>query len=34
VPFAQCRIIPRAGHSPNWEAPAVVAESLNAFLPV
>ena len=34
VPFAQCRIIPRAGHSPNWEAPAAVAESLNAFLPV
>jgi pimeloyl-ACP methyl ester carboxylesterase len=32
VPRAECRIIPRAGHSPNWEAPQVVAESLSAFL--
>jgi pimeloyl-ACP methyl ester carboxylesterase len=31
VPRAECRIIPRAGHSPNWEAPQVVAESLSAF---
>jgi pimeloyl-ACP methyl ester carboxylesterase len=32
VPRAQCRIIPRAGHSPNWEAPQVVADNLSAFL--
>jgi pimeloyl-ACP methyl ester carboxylesterase len=32
VPRAQCRIIPRAGHSPNWEAPDEVAENLSAFL--
>ena len=32
VPRAECRIIPRAGHSPNWEAPQVVAENLSAFL--
>jgi pimeloyl-ACP methyl ester carboxylesterase len=33
VPGAVCRIIPRAGHSPNWEAPAAVAECLDAFFP-
>jgi pimeloyl-ACP methyl ester carboxylesterase len=32
VPRAECRIIPRAGHSPNWEAPQIVAENLLRFL--
>ena len=32
VPRALCRIIPGAGHSPNWEAPDAVLECLSAFL--
>ncbi|MEX2283493.1 MAG: alpha/beta fold hydrolase, partial [Gemmatimonadota bacterium] len=32
VPRAQLRIIPRVGHSPNWEAPEAVFECLSAFL--
>lgn len=32
VPCALLRIIPRAGHSPNWEAPEAVLECLSPFL--
>jgi pimeloyl-ACP methyl ester carboxylesterase len=32
VPSAQLCIIPRAGHSPNWEAPEAVLECLSSFL--
>jgi pimeloyl-ACP methyl ester carboxylesterase len=32
VPDAQLRIIPAAGHSPNWEAPADVLERFSRFL--
>jgi pimeloyl-ACP methyl ester carboxylesterase len=32
VPRALCRIIPRAGHSPNWEAPEAVLGCLSVFL--
>jgi pimeloyl-ACP methyl ester carboxylesterase len=32
VPRALLRIIPGAGHSPNWEAPDAVLECLTAFL--
>ncbi len=32
VPGALCRIIPGAGHSPNWEAPDAVLECLSVFL--
>lgn len=32
VPHARLRIIPEAGHSPNWEAPEAVLECLSAFL--
>lgn len=32
VPEGALRIIPAAGHSPNWEAPAVVLECLTSFL--
>jgi pimeloyl-ACP methyl ester carboxylesterase len=32
VPCALLRIIPQAGHSPNWEAPEAVLECLSPFL--
>jgi pimeloyl-ACP methyl ester carboxylesterase len=32
VPEGALRIIPRAGHSPNWEAPEVVLECFSGFL--
>jgi pimeloyl-ACP methyl ester carboxylesterase len=32
VPDATLRIIPPAGHSPNWEAPAAVLDCLSGFL--
>lgn len=32
IPVATLRVLPGVGHAPHWEAPAVVAEAVRAFL--
>jgi pimeloyl-ACP methyl ester carboxylesterase len=36
VPGAYCRVLPRVGHSPNWEAPGAVLDAFSRLqsLPV